>query len=341
MGSGDGLDFPKIQARLRGCRGNQMFQLFTSIRPPADAEATAYLRDCLNSWRAAGFEAVAVNGPVETKALRTLDLPVEFSVMATDGKPRIGAFLSAIRERSCRFAGIINSDCRIAGYPGLASSLQKQLEGRALLAWRLDVGDSKPAAVRRGFDAYFFDRQIMPEDDAGFSIGDSWWDYWFPLACEMRGARIETLAFPLLTHKVHPVNWKTRSWEEGAQRFWTVLRSWRPSLPANRSLFAEIPGEWWKRERLTAYQVGTLSLTVPLWFHKERPQTIAILPSDMAETETMFRLGGQALLEASEFTIMKNMLRRSIRPLRMAAAMFRRVRQAVFAPLGGFRAFPD
>jgi hypothetical protein len=72
--------------------------------------------------------------------------------------------------------------------------LERGLNGRALLAWRLDVGSGKPSAVRYGFDAYFFDTEIMPEDDAGFSIGDSWWDYWFPLACEMRGARIEALA---------------------------------------------------------------------------------------------------------------------------------------------------
>jgi hypothetical protein len=318
-----------------------MLQLCTSIRPPADAEALAYLRDCLNSWRAAGFEAVAVNGPVEAEALRKLDLPIEFSIMATDGKPRIGAFLSAIRERSCRFAGIINSDCRIVGYPGLATNLQKQLEGRALLAWRLDIGDGKPAAVGRGFDAYLFDTEIMPADDAGFSIGDSWWDYWFPLACEMRGARIETLAFPLLAHKVHPLNWKARKWDDGAHRFWTALKSWRPAVSTKRSLFAEIPDAWWKRERLTAYHVGVLSLTVPLWFHKERPQTIAVMPPDMAEMEAVSHLGGQALLESSEFTIMKNMLRRSIRPLRLAEAMFRRARQAVFAPLGSFKAFPD
>lgn len=318
-----------------------MIRLFTSIRPPADAEAITYLRDCLNSWRAAGFEAVAVNGPAEAEALRTLDLPIELSILATDGKPRIGAFFSAIRQHACGFAGIINSDCRIVGYPALAANLQRQLEGRALLAWRLDVSDLKPAAVRHGFDAYFFDSATMPADDAGFSIGDSWWDYWFPLACEARGARIETLALPLLTHKVHPLHWKARKWDDGAQRFWTALKSWRPAVAAKRSLFAEIPDTWWKREQLTAYQVGVLSLTVPLWFHKERPQTIALMPSDMAELEAMLHLGGQALLESSELTIIKNIFQRAIWPLRMAEAMFRRARQAVFAPLGSFRAFPD
>jgi hypothetical protein len=310
-----------------------MIQIFTSIRPPADAEAVAYLKDCLNSWRAAGFEPVAVNGPMEAEALRQLDLPVALSVMAADRKPRIGDFLSAIRERSCRFAGILNSDCRIVGHPGLAATLCQQLDGRAVLAWRLDVGDIKPSGVRYGFDAFFFDAAVMPEDDAGFSIGDVWWDYWFPLACEMRGAVIETLAFPLLTHRVHPLNWTTRKWDDGAQRFWTMLKSWRAAAPAARSVFKEIPRAWWSSERLNAHQVGVLSLAVPLWFHKERPQTIAVMPAEMAEMETMFRLCGQALLETSEFTLMRNMLRRSVRPLRMAAAMFRWARQAVLVSL--------
>src|SRR5260370_40873841 len=90
--------------------------LFTSIRPPTDAEATSYLHDCLNSWRKAGFDAVAVNGPGETEALRCLDLPIELAVTATDEKPRIGTIMPAIRARGCRFAGIINSDCRIVNY---------------------------------------------------------------------------------------------------------------------------------------------------------------------------------------------------------------------------------
>lgn len=62
------------------------------------------------------------------------------------------------------------------------------------------------------------------------------------------------------------------------------------------------------------------------------------MPPDMADMETMFDLGGQALLETSEFTLMRNMLQRSVRPLRTALTMFRRARQAVFTPLWRFGA---
>jgi hypothetical protein len=218
--------------------------------------------------------------------------------MLTDGKPRIGALLSAIRDSGARFAGIINSDCKIMGYPGLASMIRDGLDCSCILAWRVDVGEGiKPAATSHGLDAYFFDTRFLPEDDIGFSIGDPWWDYWFPLACEVRGARLQTLAVPLLTHKVHPLNWQRRNWESGAHRFWTMLRSWRPDVAVPGSLFANIPEAWWSRTHLTASQVGSLSLIVPEWFYRERPQTIAILPAEMAAVETMLQLGGQALLD--------------------------------------------
>jgi hypothetical protein len=44
------------------------------------------------------------------------------------------------------------------------------------------------------------------------------------------------------------------------------------------------------------------------------PQTVRILPPEMAEVETMLQLGGQALLDAAEFVLLRNMLRRVIKP---------------------------
>jgi hypothetical protein len=275
--------------------------LFTSIRPPADAAATSYLRDCLNSWRMAGFDTVAVNGAAETEALRCLDLGIEFAVTATDGKPRIGAILSAIRARRCRFAGIINSDCRIIGYSNLAANLQAGLDRTAVLAWRIDLGpDLKPTTMRGGFDAYFFDTEMMPRDDCGFSIGDPWWDYWFPLACEMSGARLETLAVPLLTHKAHPANWSEQSFIRGAYRFWVAFQSWHRASALPKSLLAQIPTGLRLDRTPSAYQLQCLfGTTIPAWLHDSRPQTIAIMGPEAAEIETALRFGGRAMLKAS------------------------------------------
>jgi hypothetical protein len=309
--------------------------LFTSIKPPADAVELAYLLDCLKSWKANDFDIIAVNGPSECDALQTLDLPISLYRLARDGKPRIIQLLTAIKCcRHVRYAGIINSDCRMVRYPELAANLQATLDGSCAVAWRVDVGPNmKPSATSHGFDAFFFDTRFIPDDDCGFSIGDPWWDYWFPLACETQGARLETLAIPLLTHKVHPLNWKRRNWEGGALRFWTALRNWRPKATVARSIFTKIPDTWWQHERLTASQVAKLSLIAPTWFHKERPQAITVLPRDMAEVEMMLCMTAQALLDAAEYTLARNVLTRVILPLRIVVGVFRRVRQVLFGRL--------
>jgi hypothetical protein len=244
----------------------------------------------------AGFDAVAVNGPGETEALRCLDLPVEFAVAAADGKPRIGTILSAIRARGCRFGGIINSDCRIIGYPNAAARLQAGLERTAVLAWRIDVGpDLRPTTMRGGFDAYFFDAEVMPRDDCGFSIGDPWWDYWFPLACEMSGARVETLAVPLLTHKAHPANWNEQSFICSGYRFWTAFQSWHLRGAVPKSLLAQIPIGWRLDGTPSVDQLGHLCSIIPAWLHDSRPQTIAIMGPQAAEVEAVLRFCWRAM----------------------------------------------
>jgi hypothetical protein len=56
---------------------------YVAWRCGSDPGGLAYLRDYLNSWPAAGFRPVAVNGPSEIKVLRGLDLPVEFAALST------------------------------------------------------------------------------------------------------------------------------------------------------------------------------------------------------------------------------------------------------------------
>lgn len=275
----------------------------------------------------AGFEPTAVNGPTETEALRSLDLPVEFSVMPTDGKPRIGAILSAIRESGAPFAGIINSDCKIAGYPNVAANLAAELEGRAAVAWRLDVGGHTPKAQRFGFDAFFFDTGVMPDDDCGFSIGEPFWDTWFPIACEAAGARVEATEVPLLTHRVHPLNWSDAAWLRGARRFWPVFRDWyaRGLLP--EALVARIPAGWLKKPTLSFSQHRHVSAVIPAWLREDRPQTIAIV-KQAGETEAMLRLAGKMMLTAS-YGIEIEIGVRIAGPLRAAVNMVRGLRLAL------------
>jgi hypothetical protein len=304
--------------------------LFTSIRPPASADELAYLRDCLNSWRGAGFAPIAVNGPNEIERLRELDLPVEFAPLPTDGKPRIGAILSAIRETGAPFCGIINSDCKIIGYPDLAANLAAGLKGRVAAAWRLDIDGPRveSAAQKYGFDAFFFDTAAMPDDDCGFSIGEAFWDTWFPLACEAAGARVEAIEVPLLTHRIHPTNWSDGDWLRGARRFWPAFQGWHARGLIAKELLARLPTAWLPKPTLSFVQFRCVGAAISTWLHEDRLQTVALLPPEMSEVEAMLRLGSRALFDAAEFRIVKYVLRRMIKPLRIAISVFREIRAA-------------
>jgi hypothetical protein len=310
-----------------GGREMTSFPLFTSIKPLTTSDDLSYLRDCLDSWQRAGFDAVAVNGPNEIARLRKLDLPVKFSALPSDGKPRIGAILAAIKETGVRFAGMINCDCKIIGYPSLALNLHAALEQTILVGWRIDIGDGSPRASF-GFDAYFFDTAFLPEDDAGFCIGGPWWDYWFPLACAVAGANIETLPAPLMTHKVHPLNYTLRNELDGCTRFWMALKKWYvdgrnlPSWPFDETYVRDC----WSEKISTLAQAGEISALVRSWIRRHTARA-SIIPG-MDEIETVVRLGGDALVAGAEVHHQIAALRNSVSwritaPLRQAAAVVR------------------
>jgi hypothetical protein len=257
------------------------FPLFTSIKPPADSDELSYLHNCLDSWRAAGFDAVAVNGPTEIEALRRLNLPIEFSPLGTNGKPRIGGILSAIRDSGAQFAGIINSDCALIGYPNMVRNLQAGLAHRLAIAWRIDVDGSKADVDQWGFDAFFFDTEIMPRDDCGFCIGEAWWDRWFPAAYERMGGQIEPLGVPLLVHRAHPSSWWP-DWENNGSRLWEWTG--KPGTPSRTELHR------WGGE-------------IQARLH-ELPQTICL--TGWPETDSALRFAWRSMQEFNQLVAMRN-----------------------------------
>jgi hypothetical protein len=293
---------PYVRHRYSGGQISS-FPLFTSIKPPTGDIEFFYLRECLDSWRAAGFDAISVNGPAETEQLRGLDLPVAFHAGAGDGKPRIGAILGAIRESGTRFACIINSDCKIVNYPGLAANLKAHMDGTVVLAWRVDLGlDLNPTSQRGGFDAFFCDTKVIPRDDCGFSIAEPWWDHWFPLACEMSGAKLETLAVPLLTHIAHPEQWNEQTFIRAGHRFWGELQNWHCRGDMPESFLARIPADLRLDCVPSKDQLSRLAATTPAWLNKCRPQTISIIEPRASEIEMMLRFGGRAIVETQKIS---------------------------------------
>ena len=291
------LAMPYVQHRGSGGQVSS-FPLFTSIKPPTCDVELVYLRECLNSWRAAGFDAISVNGAAETERLRGLDLPVVFHTAAADGKPRIGAILGAIRESGARFAGIINSDCKIVNYPGLVANLKAHMDRTVALARRVDLGlDRNPTTQRGGFDAFLFDSKVIPRDDCGFSIAEPWWDHWFPVACEMSGARLETLAVPLLTHIAHPERWSAETFIRAGHRFWRELQNWHCGGDMPESFRSKIPADLPLDCVPSKQQLSDLAATTPAWLNQYRPQTISIMGPRASDVEMMLRFVGRGIAE--------------------------------------------
>src|SRR5215471_16745342 len=277
------------------------FALFTSIRPPADADELGYLRLCLNSWQTAGFDIVAVNGPAESDALTRLDLPVEFYRLAHDGKPRIGEILGAIRARSCPYAGIINADCKLIGYPDLVGNLRRNLAGRAVAGCRLNIAENTaPYATWYGYDIFFFDTKLLPSDDLDFHIGEPGWDIWFPVALSLSDGVVESLGVPLMTHRAHALNWSQSAYVRNGNRLWRMLKSCRERLDSR--LAAKIPEPMWRREQVNDEEIGYLNLLISAWLRESPREPFLILPPAFVDVENVLRIGFTAMADAAELT---------------------------------------
>lgn len=259
------------------------FPLFTSIKPPSTADELSYLRECINSWRGAGFRPIAINGPSEIEKLHALDLAIDFAPLPMDGKPRIGDFIAAARASGPR-AGIINSDCRISIGPDLANRLSSQIINSIVLAWRVDIDHAGELTFQRGgFDAFFFDTSVLPDDDCEFHIAEPWWDYWFPLACEMKGAHVETLSFPILVHRFHIERWNMLTYAAAAKRVRQMLEAWKRRGDIPETLYALMT-----HSSMIADYAASVG-DIRLWLSEHRPQTISIINPEFAHVELMFR----------------------------------------------------
>jgi len=217
-----------------------MFTLFTSIPPNLSASAIERQRICVASWRNAGFRPISFNGIAEIPLVQSYGLGIEFDSAPEGGKPVIVDILQAIRNRGTSHAGIINADCEIIAYPELASRLSRILQGRLLFAERIDRDANGDLTVGdcQGFDGFFADTTVLSNlTNRHFRIGETWWDYWLPLAVAANGYEIGCANMPLLLHQQHPTAWHVEKWIEYGRVFWTQFKNQEVK---GRALFAQL-----------------------------------------------------------------------------------------------------
>jgi hypothetical protein len=196
---------PQISRRIRGVEFGPAWQ-------------TA----CLNSWKAEGFHVVSLNAKEEVSALEQF-APVLDIVELPAGRqrPRIRDFLDVIARLNCEVAGIANADCFLIPGTRLGERLCRNLDG-LVMAERLNISQLTMSPTGQhcfGFDAFFCNPKNLAfmDCDDKWLIGDTWWDYWFPLSFHLAGVKLKTLPAPLIAHLDHEQGWDAKAWEENGR----------------------------------------------------------------------------------------------------------------------------
>lgn len=265
------------------------FPLFTSVPPHLSGEGLIRQRDIIASWRAAGFAPISVNGPSEIAGLAALGLDMEIEPAAEDGKPFVDDLLAAVRNRGCPRAGIINADCKIIGYPDLAQRLAAALENSVLYAERIDISDDRLPTVGEcnGFDAFFFDTRVSSTvNDRHFRLGETWWDYWFPIRLAAEGAMLGNLDIPLIHHRRHPARWSEDQWARHARHMCTELKAWSSKDTLTSLLFSLDGIQYLKKPDVQHLsRVGTACFE---WLRSRRlPLEVEVLPEGMGSVSAV------------------------------------------------------
>jgi hypothetical protein len=285
-------------------RDSTSFYLFTSISPRLGSNELEYQRSCVDSWRSAGFEVATVNGCTEVAEIAALQLGVQILSAGQNGKPRVRDILSCIVAKNCRYAGIINADCALLPYAEVSNRLKGYLDGRLVMAERIDVDAlSMPQADScGGFDAFFFDAATLPLDFSdSFRIGLPWWDYYFPMAVAAEGGRIANLMTPLLTHRIHSPGWIGSERERTGQDFWRFLKELRSSKPDSFPPLGHEVDMLWAEETLTIEQLGKVGSACFQWLRTRQFENhLGFLPARMEPIEALLRSMRMVLKKSAE-----------------------------------------
>jgi hypothetical protein len=215
-------------------------KLYTSLPPAvtriiAGAEVgSAYLAECVRSWRRAGFDVVSLNGTHEFDEVVRRGYEVDCRKVSRD-RPAIDDFLAAIRASQAPVAGIINADVLLVADPCLLKIAVDSADCMTLIERiNIDSDSLRPTGQSCfGFDAFIFATAPLARIDpeAEFLFGHPWWDYWFPFAYVAAGGKLRIINAPVLFHLQHPLKWKQAYFNANGRKVISCLRRTKGSLP--------------------------------------------------------------------------------------------------------------
>ena len=220
--------------------------LFTSLPPDTTRMVngrdfgTAYQRACIDSWIAAGFDVVSLNPDSEIAQLRKYDFPVSY-LASQNPRPQIVEFLTEACRCPTDLIGIINADCLLLSYPAFVQGIVSGARDGLVMVERvnIDPGSLLPTGQTcLGFDAFFFNKADAARVtiDPELSVGQPWWDYWFPMEFAVSDVKLLRPQSPLIFHLDHEQGWSQARWLHYGRKFIThfsvVDRDRNPSFSA-------------------------------------------------------------------------------------------------------------
>jgi hypothetical protein len=217
--------------------------LFTSL-PPRTSRLVgdrdfglAYQRACIDSWIAAGFDVASLNPENEIAELRKFDLPVDY-LISPNPRPKIMEYLTEARRSQTDLMGIINADCLLLNYRGFVQSILSGARDGLVMVERVNIDPNSLLPTGQtclGFDAFFFNKAhaCQVSIDPDLSVGQPWWDYWFPTEFAVSGIKLIRPQWPLIVHLDHEQGWSQARWLEYGRKFITHFSAM--SEPTNPS----------------------------------------------------------------------------------------------------------
>ena len=313
-GSGDlALDARLASATMRRRQLEMQHVPLSTSRPPllirqsqGEDYGDSYQKECINSWREAGFRIVSVNPDCEIDNLLGRAYDIEFiSNGSLRDRTKIEAFLSAIRDSGEDVAGIINADCFLMNPGSAIGNILKAAEGSILLLERLDIDPTTMRATGSyypGFDAFFFDTRFVAKIDGGddWMIGQPVWDYWFPLVMHIAGASLKAANTPIIVHLNHERQWLGADSEASGAKLFRYL----VSLESDGKLPVDLAQQVHKfnvKLRAGQIDVGTAWVECVIPWLKTFPERFSLCPSGSSGDFVCRILGGMA--DSNEFRL--------------------------------------
>jgi hypothetical protein len=195
----------------------------------------AYIAECVDSWKQAGFEVVSLNSASEIRDLAKLNYDVQYQQISAD-RPRITDFLTTIASSGLPLAGIINSDVFMACHCGWLGLIESCPANGMVLAERVNIDPATLSPTGRscnGFDAFIFATEPLSRIDQSCDLlfGQPWWDYWFPLAYIAAKGKLVIGGASVLFHLDHAQNWNQAQWLANAKKTIAYFQKSTTHLP--------------------------------------------------------------------------------------------------------------